>query len=52
LSMMAPINDAIWIVRFGMGFFPFLKQMRHWFESVQFCCDRMTQRMNVSTPPD
>ena len=48
LSMMAPINDAIWIARLGMACFPFLKPMRHWFESVKFCCDRMEKRMHVS----
>jgi hypothetical protein len=48
LAMMAPMNDAIWLVRLGFAMFPFLKPIRSWLDAERFCCDRMEKRLKVS----
>jgi hypothetical protein len=48
LSMISPFVDAMWLGRVGFTFFPFLKEIRAWSNSVDFCCNRMEKRMQAS----
>jgi hypothetical protein len=47
LALMTPMNDAIWIVRLGFSFFPFLKHMKHLSAAVDFCWETVQMRMKV-----
>jgi hypothetical protein len=48
LSLLAPLNDTIWLVRAAFSFVPFLGKVKDWMDMVSFCDERMENRMKVS----
>ena len=46
LALLAPLSDAIWLVRLAFAFFPFGK-VRDWNQMVAFCDNAMNKRMQV-----
>lgn len=48
LALLAPLSDAIWLVRLAFAFFPFVGKVRDWNQMVAFCDNAMQKRMEVS----
>ena len=49
LALLAPLSDAIWLVRLAFAFFPFVGKVRDWNQMVAFCDNAMHKRMQVSS---
>lgn len=47
LALLAPLSDAIWLVRLAFAFFPFVGKVRDWNQMVSFCDSAMHERMQV-----
>lgn len=47
LAFLAPFDDASWIARLGISFFPFLPAVKDYLAATRFCCERMQKRMTV-----
>jgi hypothetical protein len=47
LAMLSPMNDAIWLARVGLCFFPFLEKVRHVTKTLDFCWETIQKRMKV-----
>ncbi|KAF2841053.1 cytochrome P450 monooxygenase-like protein [Patellaria atrata CBS 101060] len=45
LSLLAPINDIPWIVRFAFAFFPWLGKVKDFLGMIAFCEEQMEKRM-------
>ena len=48
LELLAPMNDAVWLVRLAIDLFPFLGKVKDWNKMLAFCDDAMRKRMKVS----
>ncbi|KAF5876058.1 putative benzoate 4-monooxygenase cytochrome protein [Botrytis fragariae] len=49
LAMLSPMNDAIWLARVGLCFFPFLEKVRHVTKTLDFCWETIQKRMKKDT---
>ena len=49
LALLAPLNDAIWLVRLIFAFLPFMPYVRDWNQMVAFCDRAMQDRMKVDS---
>ncbi|KAI1658885.1 cytochrome P450 monooxygenase-like protein [Daldinia decipiens] len=49
LSVLGPLEGAIWIARFGFSFTPFLGKVKDWFKLVSFCDDQLRRRIQRPT---
>ena len=47
LALLAPLSDAIWLVRLAFAFFPFVGKFRDWNQMVSFCDNAMQKRIQV-----
>ena len=47
LALLAPLSDAIWLVRLAFAFFPFFGKVRDWNQMVSFCDKAMQKRIQV-----
>ncbi|KAL8973608.1 MAG: hypothetical protein Q9197_002147 [Variospora fuerteventurae] len=45
LELLAPMNDAIWLVRLAIDLFPFLGNVKDWNKTLAFCDNAMRKRM-------
>lgn len=50
LSILGPLEGAIWIARLGFSLAPFLGRVKDWFKMVEFCNDQTSKRIQVHTP--
>ena len=50
LALLGPLSHAIWLIRLGFVFLPWVPQVREWFSMVDFCEARMFDRMKVRPP--
>lgn len=48
LELLAPMNDAIWLVRLVFDLVPFLGKVKEWNKMLAFCDNAMQKRMQVS----
>ena len=48
LALLAPMSDAIWLVRLAFAFTPFFGKVRDWNRMVAFCDNAMQKRMQVN----
>lgn len=48
LALLAPMGQAIWIVRLAFAFVPWFGKVREWFQMVAFCDKQMEKRISVS----
>lgn len=47
LSILAPLEGAIWIAQMGFTLAPFLGKVKDWFKMVAFCDEQTNRRMQV-----
>ena len=47
LAFLAPLSDAIWLVRLAFAFFPFVGKVKDWNQMVAFCDNAMQKRVQV-----
>ncbi|KAL8996989.1 MAG: hypothetical protein Q9169_003640 [Polycauliona sp. 2 TL-2023] len=47
LAMLAPLSDAIWLVRLAFDFLPFFGKVKKWNQMVEFCDAAMQKRMQA-----
>ena len=47
LALLAPLSDAIWLVRLAFAFFPFVGKVKDWNQMVSFCDNAMQKRIQV-----
>ncbi|GAM34617.1 cytochrome P450 [Talaromyces pinophilus] len=52
LALLAPINDTIWIVRLAFAFAPFYGKIREFFKIIDFCDQRMAERIQSGAKKD
>ncbi|KAI0118991.1 cytochrome P450 monooxygenase-like protein [Daldinia grandis] len=45
LSIIGPLEGAIWIVRLGFALTPFLGRIKDWFKLVSFCDEQLRRRI-------
>ncbi|KAI1371223.1 cytochrome P450 monooxygenase-like protein [Hypoxylon crocopeplum] len=50
LSILGPLEGAIWIARFGFSLAPFAGRVKDWFKLVAFCDEQMRRRIQRTTP--
>ncbi|KAI4290014.1 MAG: hypothetical protein L6R35_000705 [Caloplaca aegaea] len=50
LGLLAPMNDAIWLVRLAIDLFPFLGNVKDWNKTLAFCDNAVRKRMKK--PPN
>ena len=48
LALLAPLSDAIWLVRLAFAFLPFFGKVRDWNQMVAFCDGAMQKRIKVN----
>ncbi|KAL8906002.1 MAG: hypothetical protein Q9207_002287 [Kuettlingeria erythrocarpa] len=51
LELLAPMNDAVWLVRLAFDLFPYLGKVKDWNKMLAFCDNAMRKRMK-KTPKD
>lgn len=51
LALLAPLNDTIWIVRLAFAFAPFYGKTKEFLKMMEFCDERMKERMEVGSLP-
>lgn len=49
LALLAPLNDAVWLVILLFSLFPFVPYVRDWNQMMAFCDSAMQQRMKVGS---
>ncbi|OTA54002.1 cytochrome P450 monooxygenase-like protein [Hypoxylon sp. EC38] len=50
LSILGPLEGAIWIARFGFSLAPYYGRVKDWFKMVAFCDEQTKKRIERTTP--